>query len=148
MYSDIKCYSVNDLLGAQVNSLVWERVASLNGTTLPFRSNGFLLFVTRDLDLLNKQVWEYRQNSDANCSFTMRLIGLLLILTACFGSQDSKMVRHYFVAQTVPELQLLDNLYLLKNKSYLWKKKLFVEKWILFIKRIDIFLLRNSNYWL
>ena len=106
MYSDIKCYSVNDLLGSQVNSLVWERVAPLNGTTLPFRSNGFLLFVTRDLDLLNKQVWEYRQNLDANCSFTMRLIVLLLILTACFGSQESKMVRHYFVAQTVPELQL------------------------------------------
>ena len=35
----------------------------------------------------------------------MRLIGLLLILTACFGSQDSEMVRHYFVAQTVPDTE-------------------------------------------
>ena len=65
----------------------------------------FLIFVTKDLDLINKQVGDYHQNSNGNCGFTMMFIGLLLISTACFVSQDSKMVQHYFVAQTVPELQ-------------------------------------------
>ena len=86
----------------------------------------FLLFVTKDLDLLNKLVWDYRQNSNANCGFTMMFLGLLLISTACFACQDSKMVRYYFVAQTVPEFQAflwqsLDGFWYFSTLKRIWE---------------------------